>query len=189
MQITPFLCKLDIYSRSKVENVQYVHAQLVKATVLSTYTKETLITRSSYQVTFRSMLHVLWFSIMQSMTVVWQLLSEIANKSNKGKKLIFTCNSNREMAVISFILRQEEKQRSFNSVFLKIVLGALALQQTWAAATSPSQTAHCSLATANTSPASTHVYGSKHVDKLIRHILRLLQSNSFFCFSYSSKNN
>lgn len=28
------------------------------------------------------------------------------------------------MAVITFILRQEEKQRSFNSVFLKIVLGA-----------------------------------------------------------------
>lgn len=34
------------------------------------------------------------------------------------------------MAVISLILRNEEKQRLFNSVFVKIVLRALALQQT-----------------------------------------------------------
>lgn len=34
------------------------------------------------------------------------------------------------MAVISLILRKEEKQIFFNSVFVKIVLRALALQQT-----------------------------------------------------------
>ena len=93
------------------------------------------------------------------------------------------------MAVISLILRQKQKQRSFNSVLLKIVPSALALQQTWVAIASPSQTAHCSLATANTSPTSAHVYICKLIDKPMRHILKLLQSNSSFHFSYASKNN
>lgn len=178
------LCKLDIYSHSRVENVQYACTQLVQATVLPTrkhkrHPNYKKLLPSNFQVS--AILPMLQQHAVNDITLT--LIFRNFQKSSKGEILIFQVQNSSEMTIISLILRQWEKQRLFDSVFLKTVLRALALQQTWADIFSPSQISHYSLATANSCPTSVHVCGCEQVDKPMWHVLKFLQSNSSFCFS------
>lgn len=163
--------------------MQYACTQLVQATVLPTRKHKR---HPNYKKLLLSNFHInviLLMLCMQSMTLTPFTLTPFFRnyqQSSKGEILIFQVQNSREMTIISLTLRQWEKQRLFDPVFLKVVLRALALQQTWTDIFSPPQITHYSLATANPCPTSVHAHvcGCEQVDKTMWNILKFLQSNS-----------
>lgn len=96
------LCKLDIYSHSRVENVQYACTQLVQATVLPTrkhkrHPNYKKLLPSNFQVSV--ILPMLQQHVVNDITLT--LIFRNFQKSSKGEILIFQVQNSSEMTIIS----------------------------------------------------------------------------------------